>query len=102
MNIYTEWIHLNNEIDGVLQKRKPNIVNNNDYPDIETMKNSEEYKLYCEWHANLMEYWRISKELTLFVNKNFPEMAKEHFKPIYDYFNDPNNHPLDIKYNITS
>lgn len=79
MNIYTKWVELNNEIDKQLLDRKSTKKTYNSDTDTTNYNFNDNSS-----HETIMEYWRISKELSIFINNNFPDMAKEHLQPIYD------------------
>lgn len=70
MNVYAEWVTLNNKIDSILTARLAESVATNE-------KTEKEVRL--ENHNVLVEYWRISRELSLFMNTNFEKEIKEHF-----------------------
>lgn len=74
MNVYTEWITLNNKIGSILSTRLADSVATNE-------KTEKEVRL--ENHNVLVEYWRISRELSLFMNTNFEKEIKEHFAGLY-------------------
>lgn len=74
MNVYTEWVTLNNAIDRELSERLQKSVATNE-------KTEKEVRL--ENHNILVEYWRLSRELSLFMNINFEKEIKEHFAGLY-------------------
>ena len=80
MNVYSEWVNLNNEIDRQLTERLSKSK--------ATLSESEQSVTIHELndHNTLLEFWRISKELTIFINNNFADKAAEHFAPVTESF----------------
>lgn len=79
MNVYSEWVNLNNEIDRQLTERLSKTKS--------TFSEGEESVNIHQLndHNTLLEYWRISKELTIFINNNFADKAKEHFSESFQH-----------------
>lgn len=76
MNVYREWVLLNNELQRLLLEKYSTSKGSSSLSTI--------HHVTDEYIAKEKEYRAIFTDLNDFIVANFPEMHEEHFRPVYE------------------